>query len=300
MTEVTVFREPQLQRFQLAYFGRDADEHRLDMYDASTSYYGFARTVYILGHYYATGQINAHAPKSAIDLYLESPEEGSYKQTIMAAVLSAVITAPLTVFITRVLDNRIPDEDPQTQQIIELLEEQNRVLKKQMESDTLSDEIKEKQIDEVDGHIESNKDRIDVMRSITSNSFRNIFRPVGRSVEYVSLTAGKTNQPIGAVNERSLRLIEADRLDEEVVTIVGIVNSFSRRSKSGVMFSKDIGRGFRFEYVHKGTLRVEDPFSWSQYYQREIAVTGRFVRFFDGKIKKMVIYHVERIEREQA
>ncbi len=293
------FESPQHNYFQLAFFGGDADKNRVDMYDASASFYGFSRTIAILGHYYSTGKVNAHAPKSEVSVFLETSEDGSFKQTVMAAAVSAVVSTPLAVFITRAMDTWIPAPDSETQQIIDLLKEQNELLKRQSSSSTTPEQSAEKMKQEVkkaDEFITSNRDQLDVLRSVTANSFKDIFRPVGKSVGIVGITSGETRFPIGAVNPRALSLIEADRPDEEYIFIVGVVNSFSRSSKSGVMFAPDLGRGFRFEFRTSKKLPPEDDFSWSQYYQRPIRVSGRFVRFFDGKIKKFLADHVERVD----
>ncbi|WP_157598848.1 hypothetical protein [Tateyamaria omphalii] len=263
------------------------------MYDGAASFYGFARTVAILGHFYSTGTINAHAPRSEVKVYLEPSEEGSYKQVIAAAALGAVVSTPLTVFITRALDDWIPAPDGQTQQIIDLLKEQNDLLKEgaaKGASEPTRDEV-----EAADHFIETNKDKVEVMRSITANSFKDVFRPVGKSADYVGVSCGPTRVPVGVVNERALRLIEADRPDDEVVSLLAVVTSFSRSSKTGVAFSKDVGRGFRFEYSHTERLPAEDDFSWSQYRQKPIRLNGRFVRFFDGKIKKLVVYSAARL-----
>lgn len=285
-----LFAQPQFSKFQLAYFGGDADEHRLDMYDASASYYGFARTLSILGHFYSTGEINAHAPKSELKVFLETAEEGSFKQTILAAAVGAVVATPLTVFITRAIDGWIPTEDAQTNQVIDLLKEQNRILSGGKAVPTAS----QTEVENADRFLEEQKEKVDVIRSITANSFKGIFRPVDRSVEVVGITHGQHNAPIGAVNKRALQLIEADRPDPDVVSIMSVVSSFSRGSKTGVVFSKDIGRGFRIEYTKPGKLPYEDDFSWSQYYQRPIRLNGRFIKFFDGKVKKLLVYEVSR------
>ena len=62
------------------------------------------------------------------------------------------------------------------------------------------------------------------------------------------------------------------------------------------MFSKEMGRGFRFQYMGAEKLPKEDDFSWSQFKQEEIHVEGQFTRFFDGKIKNLLVYHVSQIE----
>jgi hypothetical protein len=59
--------------------------------------------------------------------------------------------------------------------------------------------------------------------------------------------------------------------------------------------SNQLGRGFRFHFGQMGKLGKEDDFSWSQYTQRDIAMTGRFYRFHDGTIKRLEVTAVERI-----
>lgn len=302
--QVKRFDRPRISRFQLCYYGRDADAHRLDMYDASASFRGFARTVAVVGHFYSTGRINAHAPRSEVRVYLEATEEGSLKQTVLAAAVTAIVSTPLAVFISRALESWIPPEDAETQQIIELLQEQNELLRENPippDAHSGADEAEEDKptqdnIDEANRFIDRHQEQLDVLRSVTSNSFKDVFRPVGRSADFVGLTAGTYQAPIGAVNKRALDLIEADRPDEETILIKGIVSSFSRSSKTGIVFSPDVGRGFRIEYKKDGRLPAEDAFSWSQYYQRPIRMTGRFVRFYDGTIKKFLVYAVEKID----
>lgn len=283
------FDEPEISRFELTYLGGEADLHRLDLYDASASFYGFARTLKIVGHFYSTGEINAHAPKSQVQVFLDTTEPGSVRQTIIAAAIGAVVATPLTIFLTRAIESWIPAPDPATQRIIELLEEQNSLLSQPSHSKALFEERS-------DRFIYEEAEKINVLRSITSNSFKDIFRPVGRSAETVVLSHAQSSKPIGAVNPRALALIEADRPDDDEVIVIGIVSSFSRGSKTGVMFSSDIGRGFKFVYKADGRLPPEDDFSWSQFYQRPIRAFGRFIRFFDGKIKKMIVYSVERVD----
>ncbi len=296
---LTQYQDPQVAHFVLSYYGGAADNHRLDLYDASASFYGFARTVAILGHYYSTGKLIAQAPSSSVKVYLEATEEGSVRQMISAAAIGAIVSTPLTVFITRTLDTWIPAPDSQSQQIIELLQEQNRLLASQHGQGADSSEAKDAE-SVADEFIENHEDEISVLRSITSGSFKDIFRPVGRSVENVGIASGRTETPIGVVNQRSLSLIQADKADEEVISLLAVVNSFSRSSKTGVVFSKDFGRGFRIEYSNKEPLTSEDDFSWSQYYQKPVRLRGRFFRFFDGSIKKFIVYGIERATEIEA
>jgi hypothetical protein len=283
-------------QLQLTFQGLDADLSRLDIYDTSISNYGLARTLQIIGHYYVTGDIISHAPKSKLDLWVVPPEPGSFRQKVIAGAVVGIISAPFSEFAGRIIDRWLPSpNDPQQQQIIELLKEQNELIREQRGLPRASPTSTEQTSrNEIDQYLSNHDDHLQILRSITSTSFKNIFRPIGRSAQNVVLTEGPEQRPIGLVDPQLLAQIESDRLDEDTATLTGVVNSFSRSSKTGVMFSEEIGRGFRFQYEHPERLPREDLFSWSQYSGQKIRVTGRFVRFFDEKIKKLLIYHVER------
>jgi hypothetical protein len=277
--------------FSLVYQGLVADRRMLDLYDASRSYYGFARVIAILGHYYSTGEIVSQAPKADIELYLGLPAEGSFKQTVYAAVAGAIIATPFTTFVDHTLRSWLPASDKEMQRVINLLEEQNKLLRTRAGA-----ELKKAPEEPTESHIRDHKTKMDVIRSITSNSFREIFRPVGRSANTVEILAGPDEKPIGIVDEETLRLIESDVPDENESSVEGTVNSFSRSSLTGIIFSSALGRGFRFEYVSETRLPRGDIFSWSQYSGRPIRTRGRFIKFFDGTIKKFEIYAAERVE----
>lgn len=279
--------------FALTYNGGDADAGRLSFYDASVSYRGFARTLSILGHYYTTGQIIAQAPRANLEIYIVPPQEGSFRQNVIAAVVGGVIAVPFVKFTEAAIENWFPKNDPQMAQIIQLLEDNNRILAKQR---GMSSQMEDEQANEAREIVRSRQPEIDVLRSVTSNSFRDIFRPVGRSVDRMSITGGATERPIGTVTPATLALIESDVLDERTHTIVGIVSAFSRNSKTGVIFSEEMGRGFRFEFMGAERLKKEDIFSWSQFRQSPIAISGSFVYFHDGTIKKMLVYHAQPTE----
>ena len=109
----------------------------------------------------------------------------------------------------------------------------------------------------------------------------------------MAIATGEREKPIGVVTPAGLALIQSDQRDNKMTTLTGVVGGFSRGSKTGTMFSPELGRGFRFEYMGAEKLAKQDNFSWSQYTQREIQVDGEFIFFFDGTIKKMLIYHAE-------
>ena len=279
----------------LIYYGKLADQNKLDLYDASYSYQCLARTLAIIGHYYVTQKIIAKAPSSAMPIYILPAEEGSFKQTVAVALITSIIQVPFTVFATRLIESWIPQPDPQLQQIIELLTEQNTLLRKR-EGLAAEPTAREKQdVVNADKFINDHSKEVQVLRSVTSNSFKGIFRPIGRSADIIGWVGGTGSTPQAIVDAAALARIEADDIDDDEVTVMGVVNSFSRSSKVGIVYSSDLGRGFKIEYRALGRLPREDDFSWSQFTGNPIIMTGRFVRFFDGKLKKFLVSHARRV-----
>lgn len=293
----------------LVYYGGDADLNRLDLYDASNSYYGLARTLAVIGHFYVTGEIIVKAPQSAIKLYLQPPSEGSFRQTIIATVVGGVVAVPFTTVATRLMDNWVPADNPElvriakaaerqalaTERLVALTEEQNRLLKKERKAIVLDATVDQEMERRADEFIKDNNQKLNVIRSITSTSFKNIFRPIGRSAERMGIVEGRREIPKRLIDAEMVAHIEADAVDEKDKIVVAVVSSFSRSSKTGIVYSRDVNLSFRIEYVRKGRLAREDDFSWSQYTGNPIRMTGRFVRYFDGNVKKFLAYHVERL-----
>ena len=273
----------------LEFAGKIADEGILDLYDASISNYGLARTLSILGHYYQSGQIIAHAPRSEVQIYIYPPEAGSFKQVVGAAVLGTVLAVPFQIYIQRVIEDWVPDPDPQMTQVIELLKEQNRILRLQRDLPAEPDDAEKLYQERMTETLNENEEEFQVLRSITANSFKDIFRPIGRSADYVRMTAGPTGEPIAAIDMTAVIQIESERRDPERREIVGIVNSFSRPSKTGIVFSNDLKRGIRFIDVREGRLPPQDIYSWSQYMREPIRMFGHFVYWFDGRIKSFLV-----------
>src|ERR1700683_2265432 len=86
------------------------------------------RVLAILGHYYGHGEIIAHAPAADVEIYLGSSDEGSFKQTVLAGTVGAVLAAPFVSFVDHTVKSWLPSPDGDTKKIVALLEEQNRLL----------------------------------------------------------------------------------------------------------------------------------------------------------------------------
>lgn len=296
---------PTPNMLSLMYYGGDADRHRLNLYDASISYEGLARTLAVIGHFYLKQEIIVKAPSSVMPLYLVPPEEGSLKQNIIAGIVGGLVvmgvSVPYTIFATRLIESWVPaPPNPENQEMIRLLKEQNDLLRKQMNLPVNPNKEEKAQCDAADHFIKEKSKELQVVRSVTSQSFKKIFRPIetGAVHEIAVLGGVGGGRPKAVVDKDVLKLIEADAVDRKQVTLMGVVSSFSRSSKTGIVFSRDYMAGFRIQYDFTGRLPREDDFSWSQFSGKPISMTGRFVRFFDGKVKKFLVSHVERVVRQ--
>lgn len=280
--------------------GGMASEGRLDLYDAAQFLLGAARVYSIIGHYYATGDIIHHAPRSVADVYILPAEEGSFKQALMVGVITSIVTAPFATFSSRLMDSWFPPQNPKLERQIELLEEQNRLLRRQLDLPEQETEKEKEDKQEVDRFIEENQKECHVIRSVLAKSTKDMFRPIGRSASTVSICYGEQERPAALLDRSDIIRMESEKIDSRVVVVVGVVNGFSRSTKSGVVFSKSSGRGFLFSYDVPGKLGDRDIFSWSQYSRHEIKMTGYFVKFFDGTVKRFIVEEAEFVEGQSS
>ncbi len=286
---------------------------------------GLARTASILAEYYVSGRVIHQATSSSVDFLIYAPTAGSFKQELRAAIAGGIIVAGFETFFGVVIDQWLPAPDPAQEAMLAEEKKQTDLLRsidsrlafssytfeKRLPGlptlgmpgvpaspaspsapsapELLSVPDKQSVIEELNKH---HAKELTVLRSITSNSFVDIFRPVGDTVEYSQIRVGSHKRPSKTITPTTKAIIRSDELDETPRTIRARVTGFTRGTKRGVVFSEALGHGFRFEYRGKETnLPKRDIFSWSQYNQEDIILEGNFVYFFDGKIKKMLVYY---------
>jgi hypothetical protein len=230
-------------------------------------------------------------------LYLVPPGNGSFKQQIIVTVLGRILAVPFVIFQERVIESWIPSSDSvQRDKIIELLTEQNALLRQSMGLTNAPTKEEKKQVEIADNFIREEKEDIATLRKVTSHSFRQIFRPIDTgSDENIGIIGGLGHNPGIVVDKNVLALIESDTVDQAVIIMMGVVNSFNRVTKTGNVFSRDYDTSIRIEYDFDGKLPRGDDFSWSQLNGKPIRMSGNFVRYFDGNVKKLLVRHVERV-----
>lgn len=286
---------------KLEFYGGLAARHELDLYDAGRSIEGLGRTVGILAHYFQTGVVISQAPRSQAHVSLRAPVAGSFVVEVAIAVAGGAISAPIVLYLNHVFSQWLPGGRAADQSRIQRLQAELAIqgerldgLQKAVEQRNRVDEI-DNQLDEVKQFIAARKTEHDVMRSITSNSFSDIYRPIGRSAEYAVIYGDQPGAYAGVVDKPTVDLLETEIPDPNVTQVIATVDAFARKSKRGTAFSRQLGRGFRFHYGQMGKLGEQDDFSWSQYEQKPLLMTGRFYYFFDGSIKRLEVLAVERI-----
>lgn len=284
----------------VVYHGRAAASSRIDVYDYSRAIYGLSRSAAILAEYYKTGKVIAKAPASTVQFYVEAAEQGSFKQALAAAAIGGICAAPFGPFFTRVVDDWLPTPDIVAEQELAAQNETNELLQQIIERMDRAEnpELSAEEDFLAEEFIKKNEKDLNVLRSILAGSFSQIFRPVGRSAEYSNIYGSREKgpeEPTKLVTPTTAALIEADNLDEKIRTINARVTRFTRGSKTGLCFSEEFGHGFRFEYKGKNEkLPTRDIFSYSQYEQEDIIMEGQFVYYFDGKIKKFIVYYAQK------
>jgi hypothetical protein len=289
---------------RLEFYGGTARGHQIDLYDAGRSIEGLGRTLAILAHYYENQKVLSQAPYSSAIVNLRAPRAGSVVIEVVVAVAGSVISAPIVLYLNHVMGQWLPGGSAADKSRIKNLQAQLEIqgerldgLQRAIDQRDRTDELAD-QVREVQQFITRNQNEHDVMRSIASNSFSDIYRPVGRSADFAVVYGDAPGAYTGVADPAAVAQLQSEVPDPKLSVVAATVDAFARKSKRGTAFSKQLGRGFRFHYGQMGKLGEQDDFSWSQYEQQPLLMTGRFYRFFDGSIKRLEVVAVERITRE--
>jgi hypothetical protein len=280
--------------FSLRFDGGLASGGELDFYDAAVSQEGFARLLLIAGHFAATGKIIHKAPYSEADVRIRAIERGSFLLTATVVIGTAAISGGAGAVVAHLLNRALPKHDTQMADLYREQRETNRLLRKQMGlepkgwAEILEEEKLLKDVDE----------EVQTIRGITASALAKTFRPLGRSAKTCVVGAGPAQDPIRIVDEYMANRIVADELDKEFISTTGVVNNYSQSTQTGFMWDDTCNR--RIPYEHDGDkLPPGNDFSWSLYHQKPIAVHGRYVRWLDGSVKKILIRSTEKISQEE-
>lgn len=113
-----------MEEISLRFDGREASKGRLHFYEYTRSQYATARFITTIEHFRRTGNV---APKvtssSYVDVYVETPKEGSFLEILLVKAQEAAATAvavPLTSLISLVWDTILPRSESTDADLVEM------------------------------------------------------------------------------------------------------------------------------------------------------------------------------------
>jgi hypothetical protein len=264
-------------QIKLSYNGGDADEHRLDMYDASVSLQGFARAIAITTHALLNdGEVKRKGNRAAgAKIYVSPPKKGSYEQIltlvvenpIAASVVAAAFWDMLKWTWTKTLDLAHEPETPTVKKISERVEP------------FLSDieEVLESALEEAHRPIKNNqKITIDVSRPRVGNVIR--------------------------MNSETLKSVSI-RTEENIVEgINGNVTKYNILSGIGRFYEDTKGHTVSFKMPEKSSEQMRKRVTWSMHHAQggvgegKIELHARRVVSAKGVLRRYLVEKVNIIK----
>jgi hypothetical protein len=282
------------EQFSLRFDGGLASDGQLDFYDAASSQEGFARLLAVTGHFAATGRVIHKAPYSEADVRIEAPRRGSFLISVAVVVGTAVISGGVGAVVAHLLNRSLPRHDPQMQAVHKEMKEANRLKRIELGLEPRG----WAQIVEEERLLADRDEEIQTLRGILAVSMAKTFRPLGRSADTCAIGVGRAADPIRVMDAQMAARIIADEVDKEFVATTGVVNNFSQSQQTGFLWDDLLGRRIPFECDGE-KLPAGNDFSWSLFEQKPVAVRGRYVRWVDGSVKKILIRSSERIKHDE-
>ncbi|WP_462183064.1 DUF7946 domain-containing protein [Pseudoalteromonas maricaloris] len=257
-------------QIKLSYKGGDAEQHRLDMYDASVSLHGFARAIAITTHALLNdGEVKRKGNKATgAKIFVSPPKKGSYEQIltlaienpIAASVVAAAFWDMLKWTWSKTLNLAYDPETPTVKKLDERVEP------------FISDieEVLESALEEAHRPIKNNPEM-----TIT------VVRPrVGNAIN---------------MNAETLKSVSI-RTENRVVTgIIGNVTKYNILSGIGRFYEDKKGHTVSFKIPEKATENMRKRVTWSMHHAQggegegKIEFHARKVVSAKGSLKRYLV-----------
>ncbi len=231
-------------QFELSYFGEDADDHEIDLYDVSQALIGFQRSLAITTHLILNGKIITQAPAlKGAQIFAFPSEEGSWKTKAGIVLLSTaayhVATAPNNTPLGHlvysaydyVISESLGFHVDYDKSLGQLYEESKR---KNMELP----EVRETQLDSV----------IEKCSNAITELHRPIYKNKTANTAQISANINNKNQTLTAeLSMDTFQYIVEDYVEEEVISIRGFVSSYNSNTFKGRVYVPVEERPIPFE-----------------------------------------------------
>lgn len=254
----------------MRYQGDEAEEHRLPAFDAGLALSGLGRTVNLVGHYLAEGEVRKRAPFSTeFQFYYIANRPGSFEE-----IFRFISADPLLVGLgVGIAGNAIWDA-------VKL------VLRRAsgQRYNPVTPEIE--QIDQ------RRSGDLDSLVDAAENSIKNIHAPIGNGASNIAIIYGSNNTV--RFNEDTKAFVETTKTETEILSKTVSIASFNANTKYGRAFDYDENRTIPFQIVRDAEKRTRGVVaaSLSRYASgSDSHVVIKYLRQVsaDGQIKKYLL-----------
>lgn len=262
--------------FSARFTGGEADKHRLPAYEAGQSLHGISRSLIVLGHYLATGEVRKRYPFTPqVSIYLHPPRAGSFE------TLLQIVTDPALLVFGSVLG------DVSTNIAANLATDFIRHLYKRTTGQVSQPDtaIVETLENARPGDVEALADAIEPALKLAHAS-------IGPGAQNIFIVNGDNN--VVHFNEGTKRYLENERISDQVEEQDISIGSYNVNQRTGRAFFHDLGKTVPFK-VLKGSPASTVPallHSMGEYAdKRPPNIRVRFVRTTagDGTTKRINI-----------
>lgn len=271
---------PKMIKFKISYHHGDANDGRLDMYDASVSLQGFAKALSITTHAMLNeGEVRKHGNKvGGAKIYIHPSRKGSFEELIAIAVEHPIATSIGTSIIANVFYDLLKwtwsktldlDYSPETSHVRKL------------------DERIEPFIGEMEEALEI--------------PLEQAHKPI-KQCENMAIVLKR--QQIGDViklDSQTLKSVSIKTNPNLETGIIGNVTRYNILSPFGRFYDDRLERTVSFKLEHEVTSEQKQLLTWSMHHAQngnggKIKLSVKCVTSAKGVLKRYLVYKVELAE----
>ncbi|KZK86333.1 hypothetical protein PsAD46_02719 [Pseudovibrio sp. Ad46] len=230
---------------KVRYEGGDADEHRLDLYDGTTSIQGIAQSMQIATHAFVNGKLITKAPAiKGAKLYLKPSRQGSFladlavhitanPETTLAVggIFAAYTASPFYDFLKLLFRkaNGLLDVEPETPAVRRALEKH----------EPFFDEVAE----------------------VMEGSLQRTHRPIGEGIDQISIERPRSN--LITLDENTKDWVNTRETSPKDDNMSGNVTRYNAVTRNGRMYVDHLNRIIPFRLGEDFPLAVLGNLTWS-------------------------------------
>ncbi len=284
--------------FTFSFDGNDAENHRLDLYDAARALEGFHRTLALTTHLIMNNEVITQAPslKNAT-IHSLPPEKGSWEITvIICTAMYSLATAPKDTPLGHIIYSAY---DYIVSESLGVSVDYNKTLGK------LYKESKIEKLPEIKQH------QLDSVIEKCSNSIKEMHRPIYQTntATEASISAkvnDKTKILSTSLNYDTYTHIKTEHINSKEVLVHGHISSYNINTFTGRIYTTEVNRAVPFELSYylkndKKTIKLivnslrESALKTKE--RKTLKCLVQKIESVKGKLKKYIIISIS-IDRD--